>query len=92
LRFVYVKNELFKRGRRSLFVVSGIALSIGVLVAINSLSSAFINAAQKPLRDLGSDVVVQKSGDTPEFFEGATLPCAQFIITSQEVDKLKACQ
>jgi putative ABC transport system permease protein len=88
MHFAYVTDELIKRKRRSAFVIFGIALSIGVLVAVNALSDAFMAAAQKPLQDFGADIIVQRSGDTPEDFEGATLPCSQVIITAEEVKNL----
>lgn len=89
LYFPYVKNELIQRKRRSALVIFGIALSVGVLVAVHSLAGAFMTAAQKPLRDFGSDIIIQRSGDTPDDFAGATLPCAQVAITAQEVDALR---
>lgn len=85
----YVKSELMKRKRRSAFVIFGIAISIGVLVAVNSLADAFMSAAQKPLQDFGSDIIIQRSGDTPDDFEGATIPCSQVIITAGEVEAIK---
>jgi putative ABC transport system permease protein len=89
VHFGYVRNELTKRKRRSAFVILGIALSVGVLVAVNALADAFMAAAQKPLRDFGADIIVQRSGDTPDDFAGATLPCSQVIITAGEVERLK---
>ncbi|MCL1876176.1 MAG: ABC transporter permease [Synergistaceae bacterium] len=89
MHFAYVKNELLKRKRRSAFVITGIALSISVLVAVNALADAFMGAAQKPLQDFGTDIIIQRNGDTPDDFGGATLPCSQVIITAQEVESLK---
>lgn len=85
----YLKNELLKRKRRAMFSIFGIAIGISVFVAVNSLADAFMNAVQRPLGDFGSDIILQRSGDTPDDFQGATLPCAQVIITAQELANLR---
>ncbi len=89
LNLEYLKNELLKRKRRAMFSIFGIAIGISVFVAVNSLADAFMNAVQRPLGDFGSDIILQRSGDTPDDFQGATLPCAQVIITAQELANLR---
>ena len=73
-----------------MIIIFSIALGVSVLVAVNSLADAFMGAAQKPLQEVGADISIQRSGNTPDSFIGATLPCAQTIITSQEINNVKS--
>jgi len=86
----YAMNELLRRKRRSVVVIFGLALGIGVLVAVNALADAYMGAAEVPLREMGADVSLQRSeSETPDVFKGALLPCAQGLITKKEVDSVK---
>lgn len=87
--FRYVKNELIKRKGRAMFVILGVALSIGIFVTVNTLANAFMDSIQKPLQDCGTDIIIQRSGDTPDDFGGASLPCSQVVITASEVAQLR---
>lgn len=90
MKIRYAINELLRRKRRSSVAILGLALGIGVLVAVNSLADAYMGAAETPLREMGADISLQRGGgETPDVFKGALLPCAQSIIFSREVDAVK---
>jgi lipoprotein-releasing system permease protein len=82
----YMLAEILKRKNRSLLMLSGIALGVIFFLCLNALADAYYQASAVPLREMGTDITVQKSnGPIPEKFEGAILPCADAIIRESAV-------
>jgi lipoprotein-releasing system permease protein len=86
----YVLKELYHRRRRTMTAVLGLSLGITILVVINALSLAFRQAARAPLREIGVDVTIQRSGDVPREMSGAVFPCSAVTIRRSEVEKIRA--
>ena len=55
----YVIKELRHRSNRTLVNVFGIAVGVALFVSISAVSSAYRNAASRPFRDIGTDMIVQ---------------------------------
>lgn len=77
----YLLAEVTGRKNRSILMLSGIALGVVFWLCLNALAGAYGQAAAAPLRELGADLTLQKSGGPiPDTFEGAILPCADDVI------------
>lgn len=82
----YMLAEIIQRKNRSVLVLSVIALGIVFCICLNALAGAYEQAASVPLKEIGADLTVQKSGGPiPEKFEGAVLPCATDAIKGSAV-------
>jgi putative ABC transport system permease protein len=84
----YVLNELYHQRRRTLGAIIGLSLGIALLVILNSLSLAYRQAAHQPLKEIGADVTVQRSGDVPKDLSGVVFPCSAVTIRAEEVKKI----
>jgi putative ABC transport system permease protein len=74
MNLAYLKNELYYQWRRTLTAIIGLAIGIALLIILNSLSVAYRQAAQTPLKEIGADIVVQRPGNVPERLEGVVFP------------------
>ena len=79
--FTYLRRELRRRMRQAIFIASGLAVGIGLVITVTALSAGVRNAQGTVLHSLygvGTDVTVTKapaaqSGGPPSFgFRGAT--------------------
>ena len=57
----YVIKELRHRSNRTLVNVFGIAVGITLFVAISAVSAAYKNAARQPFKNIGADLIVQRT-------------------------------
>ena len=86
----YLLAEVMGRKSRSILMVSGLALGVALWLCLNAVSGAYGQAAAVPLRELGADLIVQKSGGpVPNKFEGAVLPCADAAISGRAASRIK---
>ena len=86
----YLLAEITGRKNRSLLTIISLALGIALWVCLTVLASGYENAASAPLRQLGTDLTIQRTqGPIPDKFEGAILPCADARIEGNEVEKLR---
>jgi putative ABC transport system permease protein len=69
--------------------VLGLSIGIALLIILNSLSLAYRQAAHVPLREIGADITVQRSGDVPKDLAGAVFPCSAVTIRKEEVEKIQ---
>ncbi|MDR3560236.1 MAG: ABC transporter permease [Negativicutes bacterium] len=84
----YLWAEITGRKNRSMFMIGGLSLGVALWLCLYTLAGAYEQAAAVPLRQLGTDLTIQKSqGPIPEKFEGAILPCAD-----AQIDGLAAAQ
>jgi len=61
MRISYIFHELQHRSARTLINILGIAVGIGLFVAINAISTGYQRAASQPLQSLGADLIVQRA-------------------------------
>jgi putative ABC transport system permease protein len=85
----YMTKELYYQRRRTLMSILGLSIGIALLIILNSLSSAYRQAAHVPLQEIGADVTVQRSGDVPKDLSGAVFPCSAVTIRKEEVEKIQ---
>ena len=69
--------------------VLGLSIGIALLIILNSLSLAYRQAAHVPLKEIGADITVQRSGDVPKELAGAVFPCSAVTIRKEEVEKIQ---
>jgi putative ABC transport system permease protein len=82
-------KELFYQKRRTLMSILGLSIGIALLIVLNSLSSAYRQAAHVPLKEIGADITVQRSGDVPKDLAGAVFPCSAVTIRKDEVERVR---
>jgi ABC-type antimicrobial peptide transport system permease subunit len=85
----YMMKELYYQRRRTVMSILGLSIGIALLVILNSLSSAYRQAAHVPLKEIGADITVQRSGDVPKDLAGAVFPCSAVTIRKEEVEKIQ---
>jgi ABC-type antimicrobial peptide transport system permease subunit len=85
----YLVNELYYQRRRTMTAIIGLSVGIALLIILNALSSAYRRAAQAPLKEIGADVTVQKSGNVPEQLTGVVFPCSAVTIGDEQVKKIQ---
>ncbi len=85
----YLKNELYYQRRRTLTAVIGLSIGIALLIILNALSMAYRSAARAPLREIGADITVQRSGDVPKEMTGPVFPCSAVTIRAEQVKKIQ---
>jgi ABC-type antimicrobial peptide transport system permease subunit len=85
----YMTKELYYQRRRTLMSILGLSIGIALLIILNALSSAYRQAARVPLKEIGADITVQRSGDVPKDLAGAVFPCSAVTIRKEEVEKIQ---
>jgi ABC-type antimicrobial peptide transport system permease subunit len=85
----YMTKELYYQKRRTLMSILGLSIGIALLILLNALSSAYRQAARVPLKEIGADITVQRSGDVPRDLAGAVFPCSAVTIHKEEVEKIE---
>jgi putative ABC transport system permease protein len=82
-------KELYYQKRRTLVSILGLSIGIALLIILNALSLAYRQAAHVPLKEIGADITVQRSGDVPKDLAGAVFPCSAVTIRKEEVEKIQ---
>jgi ABC-type antimicrobial peptide transport system permease subunit len=88
----YVRNELAYRWKRTALLIGGIALAVTLVTTLDILSRAFADLATVPFRNLGADLIVQRSAmqsAVPKEM-GIILPYSAEPIASDEFKRLAA--
>jgi ABC-type antimicrobial peptide transport system permease subunit len=84
----YMVKELYYQRRRSMIATFGLSIGIALLIILNALSIAYRQAAQIPLKEIGADITVQRSGDVPQELSGAVFPCSAVTLKNDELEKV----
>ena len=86
----YVSSELTYRWKRSALLIVGIALAIALVTMLDTLGRAFADLATLPFRNLGADLIVQRSatGSAVPKQMGIMLPYSAEPITAEELQRL----
>ena len=88
----YVWSETAYRWKRSALLVGGIALAVTLVTTLDILGRAFADLATVPFRNLGADLIVQRSvtmSAVPKEM-GIILPYSAEPISSDELRRLAA--
>lgn len=88
----YVLCEIKYRWKRSALLIGGIALAITLVVTLDVMGRAFADLATVPFRNLGADLIVQRSATQAAVPKemGIMLPYSAEAITSEELRRLSA--
>ena len=92
----YVKAELRNRSHRTAVNIIGIAIGIGLYVAINAIAAAYQKAVMQPFAQLGADLVVQRpdqsgtTGQPPKTMRGVRLPFSNQPVTIADLAALRS--
>jgi len=84
----YMIKELYYQRRRAMIAAFGLSIGIALLIILNALSIAYRQAAQIPLKEIGADITVQRSGDVPQELSGAVFPCSAVTLRNDEIEKI----
>ena len=91
----YVTKELRHRHHRTMVNLLGIAIGIALFVSINAVSTAYKKAVSLPFKNLGADLVVQKtekrtvdSAQAPASMRDIRLPFSNQLLTPEDLQKL----
>jgi ABC-type antimicrobial peptide transport system permease subunit len=94
--YPYVLKELRQRSGRTLVNVFGIAIGLALFVSINAVSTAYKTAAGQPFKDIGADLIVQRTEKHQARAEmigksmrGIRLPFSNQLFRRQDLDVLK---
>ena len=94
--YPYVLKELRFRYNRTLVNVFGIAVGIALFVSISAVSAAYKNAASRPFKNIGADLIVQraeKQNTQPDkrikSMRGIRLPFSNQLFDAQDLTALK---
>jgi len=88
----YILSEVAYRWKRSALFVVGVALAVTLVIALDILGRAFADLATVPFRNLGADLIVQRSAmqaAVPKEM-GIVLPYSAEPITGDELRRLSA--
>jgi ABC-type antimicrobial peptide transport system permease subunit len=88
----YLSSELAYRWKRCALLIGGIALAVTLVITLDVLGRAFADLATVPFRNLGADLIVQRSAlqsAVPKQM-GIILPYSAEPIASAEVRRLAA--
>jgi ABC-type antimicrobial peptide transport system permease subunit len=86
----YLVSELYHQRRRTMAAIAGLSIGVALIVIINALSMAYYQAARAPLKEIGADITVQRSGNVPKELAGTVFPCSAVTITDEEVKRIAA--
>ena len=88
----YVWSETAYRWKRSALLIGGVALAVTLVITLDVLGRAFADLATVPFRNLGADLIVQRSAMTSAVPKemGIILPYSAEPITSDELRRLAA--
>jgi hypothetical protein len=88
----YLRSEMLHRWRRTALLIGGLALAATLVVMLDILGRAFADVATVPFRNLGADLIVQRSAlqsAVPKQM-GIMLPYSAQPIASEELVRLAA--
>ena len=86
----YVASELAFRWKRTALLIAGVALAVTLVTTLDVLSRGFSDLATVPFRNLGADLIVQRSAvhsAVPKDM-GIILPYSAEPITTDELKRL----
>jgi ABC-type antimicrobial peptide transport system permease subunit len=93
--YPYILKELQHRRNRTLVNILGIAVGIALFVSINATSAAYKKAVNQPFKNLGADLVVQRtikktvdSGQAPRTMRGIRLPFSNQLLSPKDLQGL----
>jgi len=87
---IMIFSEFKHRKKRAFGIIITFSIGIILLILINSLADGFKKLAEVPMKKIGCNITVQRSGNVPEKMDGATFPCSAITLKKVEINKLMA--
>jgi len=87
--FHYAIKELLKRNKLYLLNVMTIGLVTLMVITLNSLSTAYRDAARLPFEDIQGNIVIQRNGNVPETISGVLLSCSLAPIPQEIISQIR---
>src|SRR4030042_6952451 len=84
----YAIKELLKRKRLYLLNVMTIGLVTLMVITLNSLATAYREAARLPFQDIQGNIIIQRNGNVPETTSGVLLSCSLAPIPQDLVSQI----
>ena len=92
MRFIYLVKELARRKSRTITNVLAVVVLVAILVVLTSVMNAYSNAIYLPFKNVGADLIVQKSAsqatDTPT--NAIRLPFGKGLFAQDEISSLSS--
>jgi putative ABC transport system permease protein len=86
--FYYAIKELLKRKKLYLLNVMTIGLVTLMVITLNSLATAYKEAARLPFEDIQGNIIIQKNGNVPETISGVLLSCSLAPIPQELISRI----
>jgi putative ABC transport system permease protein len=86
--FYYAIKELLKRKKLYLLNIMTISLVTLMIITLNSLATAYREAARLPFEDIQGNIIIQRNGNVPETTEGVLLSCSLAPIPQELVSQI----
>ena len=87
--FYYAIKELLKRNKLYLLNIITIGLVTLMVITLNSLASAYRDAARLPFEDIQGNIIIQRNGNVPENISGVLLSCSLAPIPQELISEIK---
>jgi ABC-type antimicrobial peptide transport system permease subunit len=84
----YALKELLKRNKLYLLNILTIGLVTLMVITLNSLATAYREAARLPFEDIQGNIIIQRNGNVPETIDGVLLSCSLAPIPQQLVSEI----
>jgi len=86
--FYYALKELLKRKKLYLLNIMTIGLVTLMVITLNSLATAYREAARLPFEDIQGNIIIQRNGNVPETTSGVLLSCSLAPIPQELVSQI----
>jgi len=87
--FHYALKELLRRKKLYLLNIITIGLVTLMVITLNSLASAYREAARLPFQDIQGNIIIQRNGNVPENVSGVLLSCSLAPIPQELISEIK---
>lgn len=84
----YIFKEMFRRKSRTLTNVLTVAVIIAMLLSVTAIMNAYTSAIYLPFKDVGSDIILQKSYNTTNLTSGIRLPFEKGTFSDKEITSI----
>jgi len=86
--FYYAIKELLKRNKLYLLNVITIGLVTLMVITLNSLATAYREAARLPFEDIQGNIIIQRNGNVPETTSGVLLSCSLAPVPQELISQI----
>jgi len=88
-RYTYLAKELIFRRGRSIATAVSIGVSVCAAVLLIGIATSYSQAIRVPMKTVGADVVVQRSGNIPRKLEGLVFPHPNALLPHKKIEAIR---